>query len=114
MKVPHKRGVGTVQSGLLNMSNKEENVGADCLAHMLWGVLDDSCRHFSNTLSPEAARVRYTDLEIARLPGTQLGHMAEKLACNEPLMNVSVPRQWIGRVMTEAAGYQSVGTTKKY
>ena len=57
----HKQGVGAVRAGLLNMSDQEENVGSDCLAHVFWGVLDDSCRHFSNPLSPEAAQVRYMD-----------------------------------------------------
>ena len=87
---------------------------ADCLAHVFWGVLDDSCRHFSNPLSPEAARERYMDLKSVRLPGTRLGHMAEKLICNEPLTNVSVPRQWIGRGATTAARYQSLGTIRKH
>ena len=45
MKAPHKLGVDTVQGGLLNMSEQEENVGADCLAHVFWKVLDNSCRH---------------------------------------------------------------------
>ena len=40
--------------------------------------------------------------------------MADKLAFNEPLMNMSVPRQWIGRGATAAAGYQSVGPISKY
>ena len=48
------------------------------------------------------------------LLGTRLGHMAEKLACNEPLMNVSVPIKWLGRRATAAAGYQSVGPISKY
>ena len=78
MKEPHKQGLEAVQSGLLNISEQEENVGADFLAHMFTGVLDNSCRHFSNLLSPELARARYMDLESVRLPGTRLGHMAEK------------------------------------
>ena len=114
MKAPHKRGVDGVRSGLLNMSNQEENVGADCLAHVFWGVLDDSCRHFSNPLSPEAAQARYMDPKSVQIPGTRLGHMDEKLACNEPLMNVSVPRQWLGRAATAAARYHSVGPISKY
>ena len=88
--------------------------GADCLAHVFWGLIYDSCRHFSNQLSPEVARARYMDLESVRLPGTRLSHMAEKLACNEPLMNVSVPIQWLGRGATAVAGYQSVGPIIKY
>ena len=92
MKAPHKQGLDAVKSGLLNMSEQEENVGADCLAHIFWGVLDDSCRYFRNPLSPEAARARYIYPESVQLPGTRLGHMDEKLACNNPLMNVSVPR----------------------
>ena len=40
------------------------------------------------------------------LPGTRLRHMFEKLAWNEPLMNVSLPTQWLGRGATEASGYQ--------
>ena len=43
-----------------------------------------------------------------------LGHMAEKLTCNEPLTNVSVLRQWLGRGATTAEGYQSVGPIRKY
>ena len=89
-------------------------MGADCLAHVSWGVLYDSCRHFRNTLPLEAAQARYMDTKSVRLPGIRLGHMIEKLACNEPLMNVSVPRQWIGRGATSAADYQSVGTIRKY
>ena len=65
-------------------------------------------------MSPEAARERYTDPESVRLPGTKLGHMAEKLACNEPLMNVSVPRQWLERGAISSEGYQSVGPIRKY
>ena len=110
----HKRSVDAVRAGLLNMSEQEEKVGADCLAHMFWGVLDDSFRHFSNPLSPEAAQARYMDHKSVQLPGTRLSHMADKLACNEPLMNVSAPRQWLGRVATAAAGYQSVGPIRKY
>ena len=75
------------------MSEKEENVGKDCLAHVFWGVLENSFMHFSNPLSPEAAQTRYMYPKIVRLPGTRLGHISEKLACNEPLINVSVPRQ---------------------
>ena len=89
-------------------------MGADCLAHVFWGVLDDSCRHFSNPLSPESERARYMDPKIVRLTGTRLGHMAEKLACNKPLTNVSVPIQCLGRGETEAVGYQSVGPIRKY
>ena len=92
MKTSHKQGVDAVQAGLLNMSDQEENVGADFLAHVFWGVLDDSCRHFSNPLSSEAAQSRYMDPKTVRLLGTILGHMADKLTFNEPLMNVSVPR----------------------
>ena len=83
-------------------------MGADCLAHVSWGVLYDSCRHFRNQLLPEAARARYMDTESVRIPGTRLGHMAEKLACNNPLMNVSVPRQGFGSGATAATGQQSV------
>ena len=54
------------------------------------------------------------DPKSAQLPGTRLGNMAEKLACNEPLMNGSVPRQWLERGETAAAGYQLVGTISKY
>ena len=61
MKAPHKRGVDAVKSGVLNMSEQEDNVGADCLTHAFWGVLYDSFRHFSNPLSPEAAQARYMD-----------------------------------------------------
>ena len=96
------------------MSKQEENVVADCLANVFWGVLDNSCRHLRNPLSPEASRARYIDQKSVRLPGTILGHMDEKLTCNEPLMNVSVPRQWLGRGETAAAGYKSVGSIKKY
>ena len=103
-----------VRSGLLNMSDKEENVGADCMAHVFWGVLDNRCRHFKNPLSSEAARARYMDTESVRLPGTRLGHMAEKLEWNEPLMNMSVPRQWFGRGAIAALGYQSVVSIIKY
>ena len=45
-------GVDSVQAGLLNMSEQEEILGADCLAHVFWGVLDNFCRQFSNPLSP--------------------------------------------------------------
>ena len=113
MKAPHKRGVDAVRAVLLIMSEQEENVGEICLAHVYWGVLHDSCRHFSNPLSSEAAQSRYMYPKIARLPETILGHMADKFACNEPLMNVSVPRQWLGRGATAAAGYQSVGAYQK-
>ena len=104
----------TVRSGLLNMSNQEENVWADFMAHVFWGVLDDSCRHFRNPLSPESARERYIVPESVWLLGTRLGHMAGKLACNEPLMIVSVTRLWLGRGATAAAGYQSVVPISKY
>ena len=114
MKVTHKRGMDTVQDGLLKMREQEENWGSDFLAHVFWGVLDDSCRHFNNTLSREAALARYIDLESVRLPGIRLGHMAVKLACNKPLINVSVPKQWLGRGATPAAGYQSVRPIGKY
>ena len=63
-------------------------MGSDCLAHVFWGVIDNSCRHFINLLSPEAARVRYMDPESVRIPGTGLGHMDEKLTRNEPLLYV--------------------------
>ena len=61
MKATHKRGVDTVKYDFLNMSEQEEILGSDFLAHVFWGVLDNSCRHFRNPLSPEAARVRYMD-----------------------------------------------------
>ena len=108
MKAPYKRGVDAVQYGLLKMSKQYDNVGVDCLAHMFLWVLYDSCRHFRNQLLPEAARARYMDTESVWIPGTRLGHMAEKLACNNPLMNVSVPRQGFGSGATAAAGHQSV------
>ena len=114
MKAPHKRGVDAVLAGLINMSDQEENVRVDCLEHVFWGVLDDSYRHLSNPISPEAAQTRYMDPKIVPLPGTRLGHMADKLAYNEPLMNVSVPRQWLVRGATSEAGYQFVGPVSKY
>ena len=118
MKAPQKRGVNRVraglQAGLLNMSEHEENVAPDCLAHVFWGVLDDSCRYFSNPFSPEVAQARFMDPESVRLPGTGLGHMAEKLACNKPLMNVSVRRQWLwnrinsSSVVSISGSYQQI------
>ena len=54
------------------------------------------------------------DPESVLLLGTRLGYMAEKLAYNEPLINVSFPRQWLGRGATAAVGYQSVGPIIKY
>ena len=74
--------VDAEKSGLLKMSEKEENVGADCLAHVFWGVLDNSWSNFSNTLSTESARARYMDLESVRITGTRLGHMAENWHVN--------------------------------
>ena len=52
-------------------------MGTDCLVHVFWGVLDNSCRHFINPLSPESSRAIYMDKESVLLPGTRLGHMAE-------------------------------------
>ena len=89
-------------------------MGADFLAHVFWGVLDDSCRHFINPLSPEASRARYMNPKSVRILGTRLVHMAEKLTCNKPFMNVSVPKQWLGIGATAAAEYQSVGPIRKY
>ena len=77
MKAPHKWVVDAVRDGLLKMSEQEENVGADFLAHVFWVVLDDICRHFSNPFSPEAARARYMDPESVRLLGIIMGHMAK-------------------------------------
>ena len=114
MKEPHKRGVDVVRDMLLNMSKQEENLGADFLAHVFWGVLYNSCRHFSNPLSPETTRARYMDPKSVWILGTILCYMAEKLAFSKPLMNLSVPKQWLGRVATEAEGYQSVGPISKY
>ena len=103
-----------VRDGLPKMSEKEENVWADFLEHVFLGVLDNIYRHFSSPLSPEAAQSRYMDPDSVRIMVTRLGHMDEKLACNEPLMNVSVPRQWLGRGATAAAGYQYVVPIRKY
>ena len=64
------------------MSEQEENVGADFLVHMFYGVLDYSCRHFGNPFSPEAAQARYMDLGNVRILGTRLGHMAENWHLN--------------------------------
>ena len=97
-----------VQARLLNMSGQEGNVWADFLAHVFWGALDDSYRQFRSPLSPEAAIARYMNQKSVWLPRTRLGHMDEKLACNESFMNMSVPRQWLGRGATAAAGYNSV------
>ena len=69
MKSPHKQGVDAVRAGLLNMSEQEENLGADCMVHVFWGVLDYICRHFSNPLSPEAARAIYMDPKSVQLTG---------------------------------------------
>ena len=81
---------------------------------MFWGLIDDSYRHLRNTISPKAAQARYMYPKSVRLPGTRLGHMAEKLEWNEPLMNMSVPRQWFGRGAIAALGYQSVVSIIKY
>ena len=89
-------------------------MGRGCLVHVFWGILYNSCRNLSNPLSPETARARYMDPVNVRLPGTILGHMAEKLTCNNPLMNVSVLRQWLGRGTTAAAGYHWVVPISKY
>ena len=78
MKAPHKQGVNAVRSGLINMSDQEENVGGgDCMDHVFWGVLGNICRYFSNTLLPEASRKIYMDPDSVRLPGTRLGPMSE-------------------------------------
>ena len=66
-----------VRAGFLTISEWEGNVGSDCLVCVFWGILDNSCRHFSNPLSPEAAQARYMDPEIVWLSGTRMGHMAE-------------------------------------
>ena len=72
-------------------------------------------RHYVNiVLQQEAAQAKYLDPKSVRILDTKLGRMAGKMACNEPLMNVSVPIQWFGRGATAAAGYQSVGTIIKY
>ena len=103
-----------VRDGLLNTSDQEKNMETDCLAHVFWEVLDDSCRYLSNPLFPEAAQAIYIDPKSVRLPGTRLGHMSGKLARNKPLMNMSVPRQWLGREATAAAGYEPGGPIRKY
>ena len=54
------------------------------------------------------------DPKSVRLPGTRLGRMDEKLACNEPLVNVSVPINWLEIGATAAEGYQSVRPIRKY
>ena len=72
-----KKWHGRGKSGVAKHERAGWNVGADCLAQVFWGVLDDSCRHFSNTISPEAAWSRYMDPESIRLPGTRLDHMSE-------------------------------------
>ena len=112
--MPEKRGMYAVRVGLLNMSNQEEILGADCLAHVFWGVLDNNYRHFSNKLLTEAEQARYMDPESVRLLITRIGHMAEKLSCNKRLMNVSVPMQWLVRGAAEAAGYQSLRPISQY
>ena len=61
MKAPNKHGMDAVRAGLLNMSEQEENVWADYMAHVFWGVLSYSFRHLRNTLSPEEAGARYMD-----------------------------------------------------
>ena len=50
---------------------------ADWLTHVFRGVIDYSCRHFSNPFSSEASHARYMDPKSVRQPGTILGHMAE-------------------------------------
>ena len=54
------------------------------------------------------------NMESVWLLGTRLGHMDAKQACNEKLINVSVPRQWLGRGATAGVGYQLVGLISKY
>ena len=51
---------------------------------------------------------------MSRLRASDWVTWLKNLACNEPLMNVLVPRQWLGRLETAAACYQSVGTISKY
>ena len=55
---PHRKGVERVRTGLLSLRERKELLGADYLAHVFFPVLDDSCRHFSTPLTPEAVRAR--------------------------------------------------------
>ena len=117
MKAPHKQGVDTLRSGLLNMSEQEENVGEDCLAHVFGGHLAKASGTSETRFHQKKhnqAQSRYMDPKSVRLPGTRLGHMVKKLTCNEPFMKSSITIQWLGRGATAAAGYQSVGPNRKY
>jgi hypothetical protein len=106
---PHRKGVERVRAGLLSLSEREELVGADYLAHVFWLVLDDSCRHFSSPLTPEAVRARYFKVRAVRLPGTTLFRLADKIACQVVLLSQTIPKQWLGRGTAAAAGYQALG-----
>ena len=108
MKAPLKRGVDAIWAELLNITYQEENLGEDCLEHVFWGVLYSRCRHFSKS--------DFTRSNIRNMHGSkkcpasrnQTGSNGWKLACNEQLLNVLFPIQWIGREATVASGYQSV------
>ena len=95
-KSPHLKGVERVRAGLLNLSEREELVGADYLAHVYWLILDDSCLHFSTPLTPDAVRARYFDDGSVILPGTTLNRLADKIACQEVLLSQTIPKQWLG------------------
>ena len=73
MKAPHKRGVYAKTAELLIMSEQEDNLEVDFMAHLFWRVLYNSCRKFSNLISPKEAQVIYMDPESVRLLGTILG-----------------------------------------
>ena len=109
---PHRKGVEKVRASLLSLSEREELVGADYLAHVYWLILDDSCRHFSQPLTPEAVRARYFNAGSVLLPGTTLNRLADKMACQDVLLSQTIPKQWLGRGTAAAAGYQALGGSR--
>ena len=89
----------------------------------MWGGLSgarvlESTRQYLQALQQSA----FTRISTSKIHGSkkcpastnQTGSHGWKMACNEPLMTVSIPRQWLGRGATVVAGYQSVGPINKY
>ena len=110
-KSAHKFGLDEIRAALLNLSEMEEDVGADYLAHIFWAILDDSCQFFSSPMMPDDIRSLNINPASVRRPATMLFKVAERITCRVPLGHLSMPLHWLGRGGTAKLGYQSFGAS---
>lgn len=103
----HVQGVDSVRGQLMQLGKLQHAVDATYYANVIWAVLDDACKHFSEYISMDD----FKDPRACILwPQTNLHAFANTtMASGQPIHLMSFPAEWTDALMRQQGPSQQSG-----